>query len=255
MSYITELQKHITENDGLSVISADDFDNKKQKELIDYFLSYIKVDGLFIVHLRQPISNDCDVPVVALLTNFETTVDAINVDFYAPLKDAVLQLKKLGHEKIAFIGEELTAGRKKVFCNAAKLPFDDPLVFTSKERFQKAGEDGVRHILKNGIECTAFVCAYDEVALGAIRELQKCGFSVPDDFSVIGADNTVFSQYAQTPLSTMGSDTKEICALAWERMLKKQQNKFYRSKDRVTFKGEFILRETVAPPKAKSTLD
>ncbi|MBQ5900239.1 MAG: LacI family DNA-binding transcriptional regulator [Clostridia bacterium] len=253
--YITELQKHISESGALAVISADDFDNKKQKELIDYYLSYIKVDGLFIVHLRQPISNREDTPVVALLTSFETTYDAINVDVYAPLKDAVLQLKKLGHEKIAFIGERLTMGRKKVFCAAAKLSYDDPLVFTSEERFQKAGEDGVQYFLKNNIKCTAFVCAYDEIAFGAIRELQKHGFSVPDDFSVIGADNTILSEYAQTPLSTMGVDIKKICALAWERMLKKQENRYYRNKDRVTFKSELILRETVAPPKEKSTLD
>ena len=127
--------------------------------------------------------------------------------------------------------------------------------FTSNERFQKAGEDGVRHFLENGIECTAFVCAYDEIALGAMHELQKRGFSVPDDFSVIGADNTTLAEYAQTPISTMGGDIKEICVLAWERMLKKQENKYYRNKDCVTFKSRLILRETVAPPKEKSTLD
>ncbi len=254
VNYVTELQKIITENGGISVISSDEFESSTQEELIDYYISYIKVDGLFIVHQRQPLKRGYDTPVVAILTAFDTMRDAINLDIYSALEDAVLQLHKLGHEKIAFIGENLTTGRKKAFCNAAKLSYDDELVFTSQYRFQKAGEDGIRKLLKSGTKCTAFVCAYDEIAVGAIQELKKQGFTVPDDFSVIGADNTSLAQYSQTPLSTIGGNTQEICRLAWELMERKEENQYYRSKKQIMFKSELILRETVAPPKNKNSL-
>lgn len=253
--YITELQKHISESGAFSIISGDDFDAQKQEELIDYYISYTKVDGLFIVHQRQPLKRGYDTPVVSILTDFDTMQDAIYLDIISPVQDAVFQLHNLGHEKIAFLGENHTEDRKKAFCKAARLPFDDELVFTSQFRFQKAGEDGVRQILKKGIPCTAFVCAYDEIAVGAIQELKKQGYSVPDDFSVIGADNTSLAEYSQTPISTMGGDTQEICRLAWELMKRKEENKYYRSKKRIMLKSQLILRETVAPPKQKSTLD
>lgn len=247
--YVKTLQRIIEENGGVAVIACDGFSQEAQAQMLEYFGAFAEIDGVFVIGLKEPIKRGLSLPVVSILSDREVAADAINADITTPFRDAVLKLRTLGHKKIAFIGEGLTVGKEKIFCSAARLTRDDPLVCRSAFRFQKAGEDGVRQLLSRRAEFTAVVCAYDEIALGAIRELKKRGLQVPVDVSVVGVDNTVVAEYAETPLASVGANIEELCLLAWEQMQQKQKNKFYRSKQQITLKGEFLPRETVAPPK------
>ncbi|MGH6855837.1 MAG: substrate-binding domain-containing protein, partial [Aestuariivirga sp.] len=40
-------------------------------------------------------------------------------------------------------------------------------------------------------DITAFICFSDTLAFGAIEEIQRCGFKVPDDISVTGFDDSI----------------------------------------------------------------
>ena len=48
-SYIERLQQVIEDHDGIALISTDHFRNGAQAELIDYYASYLRVDGIFIM--------------------------------------------------------------------------------------------------------------------------------------------------------------------------------------------------------------
>ena len=54
-------------------------------------------------------------------------------------------------------------------------------VVESEYRFEEEGEDGVRQILSLGIGSTTLLCAYDNIAFGAIKELKNVGLRVPYD--------------------------------------------------------------------------
>ena len=122
---------------------------------------------------------------------------------------------------------------------------DNPCIIESPYRFEQAGEDGAAKMLNEHPDCTAIICAYDNIALGAIRQLKQCGYRVPEDISVIGIDNIGISQHAENALTTIDTNPEEVCLIAWDILQKKLENKYYRSNQAITITGRLIIRETV----------
>ena len=55
---------------------------------------------------------------------------------------------------------------------------------------------------------SAFVCNCDETAYTAVKDLKSLGYSVPEDISVVGYDNYVFSQMSEPTITTIDVDTQ-----------------------------------------------
>lgn len=56
---------------------------------------------------------------------------------------------------------------------------------------------------------TVFVCANDEMALGAMKAIQKQGLRVPEDIAVVGFDDIYMSRFFTPPLTTISVPRKE----------------------------------------------
>ena len=112
-------------------------------------------------------------------------------------------------------------------------------------RFETAGEDGVRQILTMGNSVTALICAYDNIAFGAIKELKKAGLRVPDDVSVIGMDNINTGKYADTSLTTIDSNPEQVCTAAWNLLNEKIKNPYLSGKKEI-INAKLIIRESIA---------
>ncbi len=54
---------------------------------------------------------------------------------------------------------------------------------------------------------TAVFCHSDMIAIGAIKAIKDSGYSVPDDFSVIGFDDVEVSTYINPGLTTVRQDS------------------------------------------------
>lgn len=249
-SYIERLQQIIEDHDGIALISTDHFRDGAQAELIDYYASYLQVDGIFIIGLRDEPKRGYEIPIVSLLHG-SSKFDTVFFDMDAAILDAVHTLQSLGHEKIAFIGEPLTKRKAFSFASAMHISEDDPYIIEIQNRFEKAGEEGVKELLRRQIDCSAIICAYDNIAFGVIRQLKKQGYRVPEDYSVVGIDNITASEHAETSLTTIDTQPDEICMIAWDLMQKKQKSKYYRSCQKIAVSGKLILRESVIPNKKK----
>lgn len=182
-------QNEIEKNGGISVISSDHFSIANQAELIDYYVSFLRVDGLFVFNLKTPLKKGYNIPIISLLGNTDNTVDSVQVDYEAGIKEAVTYLNSLGHREIAFIGEKLTIGKERLFLSADDGLAGKYYAVRSSYRFGEAGVDGIRQVFDSGKCPTAIICAYDDMAIGAIRYLHEKGYSIPEDMSVIGMDN------------------------------------------------------------------
>ena len=53
---------------------------------------------------------------------------------------------------------------------------------------------------------TAFACNCDSTAYILISLLQKAGFSIPNDISVVGFDDFIFAELANPPITTYAVD-------------------------------------------------
>lgn len=245
---IVEKFENIIENNNcICVIANDKFDKNRQEELIEYFASYIKVDGIIVFALSSPLKKGYKIPIISVFGSADPKVDHINYDRTKAIEDAISTLIKLGHTKIGFFGEELTKSTANNFSNSLKnRGLETDLIFKSNQRFEKAGEDCFDQLIKSQKQCTAIVCAYDHIALGAMKAIKENGFSVPDDYSLIRFDNINFSEYSYMPLSTIGMDIDVMCKAAWNLMSKKLKNEYYTSEKEILVDGKFILRESIS---------
>ena len=91
---------------------------------------------------------------------------------------------------------------------------------------------------------TAFVADNDNIALGACKALQDCGYRIPEDISVIGFDDMPFCEIASPPLTTVSVFKPVMGAEAVRRLVQ-----VIRSGNIVKVKTqictEFIERESV----------
>lgn len=242
------LTAKIEKENGLVIVANDSFDEKKQAELIEYFCSYLKVDGIIITSLKCKLKKSYDTPIVVISNNSDNDVDSVNIVLDSAMEKAIKTLKKLGHNNIAFFGENLTLSKAEIFKKAAKNEFlNDNNIFTSNYRFHKAGEDCVEKMLSQKSECTAAICAYDDIAYGAIKALSKIGIKVPYDFSVIGFDNSKVTGYTETSLSSIDMNSEKVCEKTCETLIRKIKNRYYRNGGEIDIVGDLIIRESIAP--------
>lgn len=248
--YVEELQKLVEESGGIVLVSSDNFEREDQQELVEYYASYLKADGMFIFDQQAPLKKGYSIPVVSLLSNRALArTHSLQVNLEEPMKDAIAHLRSLGHKHILFAGERLTGGKAAVFREAAtgfQTAADEEQyeLFESVYRFEEAGIDAAKNIFKRKKRPTAVICAYDNIAVGLIRYLKEQGYSVPGDFSVIGMDNIRMAQYLEHSLTTIDCRINETCAAAWELMKKKLKNPYYTPEKSQVVTGKLIIRET-----------
>ena len=250
-SYYAEFIKYfqtLIEKDGnIPIVSSDNFDKNTSDELIEYYASYMKVDGIIAFELKSALKKGYTTPIVSVLSNISSSVDTVEVNFKSAVFDAVKLLDDYGHKKIAFLGEKLTTAKAELYKKAMKNIGNSNInVIESEYRFEAAGEDGVRQILTMGNSVTALICAYDNIAFGAIKELKKAGLRVPNDVSVIGMDNINTGKYADTSLTTIDSNPEKVCAIAWNLLTEKIKNPYLCTKRDVKINAKLIVRETTS---------
>jgi DNA-binding LacI/PurR family transcriptional regulator len=243
--YVERLQDIINKNGGIALVSADSFDLEKQEELISYYAEFLKVDGIIVFQMMTSLKKShSDTPIVAIFSSKDVGVDSVRLDFEQPLKQAVEHLHKTGCEHIAFISEQLTMYKAEKFEKIARcFPIKHSIISVNR-RFEEAGQQGAKKLLDFKNIPTGIICAYDDIAMGAIKVLNQRGYKIPDDFSVIGIDNNTTSSYLETPLSTIDTRPDEVCMIAWDLLEKKRKNRYYKLNQQIKLTGELLLRET-----------
>lgn len=79
---------------------------------------------------------------------------------------------------------------------------------------ESSGQTGFHALMKAHPEITALVCANDEMASGAMDAARDAGFSIPEQLSVIGFDNVLFSRYLYPKLTTINNPIKAMGEMA-----------------------------------------
>ena len=246
---VSRIEKLLNDKKVIMALYISNFEAKKETEIISYLLSSKTVDGIIIIASNTLVKFNKDVAIVAVNTKRENSqVDCVNVAFKDTFIQTIKYLKDCGHKKIAFIGEGLTKSRLTFFDNAMKengLMVNPNWIFIEKERFEQAGISAIEKIFALSNKPTAILCAYDNIALGAMQAIKQHGKSVPDDFSIVGVDDIPVSSHVNVGLTTIKSNNATICEIAVDLVLKKIESKFFSLREKISLKTELVIRDTV----------
>lgn len=246
-SFITTLDREISACGGIMTVSVTNFSAEREQELIAYYSSYCKADGIICIGMHAENEKTEGTPVVGLFASKKTRcIDVVKSNTYKALEDAVMYLKGCGHTEIGFVGEALTVGKQEMFKDClrrAAIPVIDEYIHISDFRFEEAGVNTIENWLRSGKKMpTAIIAAYDYIAIGVIKALKNAGIRVPEDISVIGMDDINVVPYLETPLSSIRNNTEFACRAAAELIMKKIENKYYIQKEPIIIPSEFVIR-------------
>lgn len=148
--------------------------------------------------------------------------------------------KRIGYiaaPKHSLNGEKRLKGYLEVM-KKNNLPTD--LVVHGNYRFS-SGYELVEELISKNID--ALVVANDVMAYGAIKKLNELGIKVPDDISVIGYDDLIYSSMSLTELSSIKQDQKIMGEIAVDLLFKNISDKNNVSK--IILEPELIIRNSV----------
>lgn len=167
-------------------------------------------------------------------------------------------LIELGHKKIAYLGNSLsgriTLDRLTGFCQemeTAGLDIPDEYIYEVSGGNPEDGLAALSHFLELPERPTALFCFNDMLAIAVLKGLQTVGIRVPEEFSVVGFDNIVFSAYTNPPLTTLDQPKRYIGVEAARLILglldpvegeKAPEQEIHK------FKGKLLVRQSTAPP-------
>ena len=212
----------------LEVVNEQDEDDCAIPKLIEGG----RINGIIIIGIMnrdylEMISKNTELPVVYLdFYESNAKCDSVVSDSYFGMYHMTEYLCRMGHRKIAFVGTLFATNSitdryfgycKALMENGIELRKD----YVIDDRFLDTGSRmGYKIKLPKDMP-TAFACNCDVTALELIELLEKEGYKVPEDISVVGFDNYAFSNINNIELTTYAVDVRGMAKRAVKNLIKK----------------------------------
>jgi LacI family transcriptional regulator len=165
--------------------------------------------------------------------------------------EATSFLIKNGHTDIAIIegklGFKSSVDRKAGFINAL---IDNNMqikneYFIAGNYDIESGFSAMEKLLSLSKIPTAVFCSNDDMAVGAMKAIQKAGLRVPEDISIIGFDDSIFCNYVTPALTTVRKLSRKISVVGGEKLLE-ILNDSHISGEKIYIDTELIVRDSVS---------
>lgn len=203
-----------------------DSQKQKQQSYVQYcrerniggaILQGIRIDDPYYEELINT-----DIPCVVLDIMNETEngmIGSVSIDNAKASEAMALYLLERNHREFAVI-----AGTKETYVNKERmkgvqtalgsynLQLNDIDVLDADFSEGLAYKAAKAYLQKN--KPTAFLCFSDLMAFGAMKAVKEAGLRIPEDVSITGFDDLVFSNFTQPPLTTIKQDFMEIGKVA-----------------------------------------
>lgn len=196
-----------------------------EEKVIDHFIA-LRVAGVIIIPPTRGYSKvrylkkleSYGIKYIFLSSYYEDS-DApyVMVDLKKGSYQAVKYLLDLGHRDIYFFGTDPslipTSNRMEGYYDAYRerslQSSEDQIVFCEGADFASAYSK-MTSLLEENVRIDAVVTINDIMALGCLRALNEGGIRVPEDISLIGYDDIIYSEVASISLTTVHQDIGEL---------------------------------------------
>ena len=209
--------------EGYSIIFCNTDDKIEVEEKYIESLTSKMVDGIIIAHSSNSeemgeILERTQIPVILIDRDFDSKniLGKVLVNNKQGAYEAVCHMVEKGYKKIAYLSGSLKTqtamdrleGYKEALL-AKNLPVEEHLIKYGEYRVEW-GRKGIEELLTEKQDFDAVFCGNDLIAIGAMKELLKHGYRVPEDKGVMGFDDIYMSQMVEPELTTVKQPNYEM---------------------------------------------
>ena len=167
------------------------------------------------------------------------------------------KLRDFGHRTVGFVagmdrerfhndvrGQLFLERGKYGLCEDEDLiAYNDDYTLSSEEK----GYFGGKKLLDARKDITALFAINDMAAIGAIRAVCECGYSVPKDISVIGCDDISLARYVNPPLTTISCNKYDFGRRIAEKIIECVEEHKDGIGEMIPISAECVYRESLVP--------
>ncbi len=244
---------------GYSVILATSQADPEREITVVRSFQERRVDGILVASSRvgalyMPLLSELKIPIVLINNQHPSEfAHSVTIDNARGARDATCHLIELGHEKIAYLGDqyglqsdiERLAGFKAAM-KQARIRVRAEFVAQGDGRPEGAAAAAAQ-LLSLPDPPTAILCYNDMSALGVLQEATARNLIVPGDLSVAGFDDIFFASLLNPPLTTVRQPKREIGRRAIQLLLALLMHE--ETDKTVVIAGHLVVRGSTAGPR------
>jgi len=207
----------------------------KEQKIVDKFINH-RVDGIIMVPShKQPADiryfldlQERNIPL-CFITTYYAEIDApcVMTDLSAGSYKLTKHILQSGCKNIAYIvvnpSLPLAALRLDGYYAAYRetdIEICPEWIISVNEASFECGYEAACKIFGNGKKYDAILTMNDIMALGVLKYLKESGYKIPEDISIAGYDDLLYTTLPETPLTTVRQPIKPMCSRAVEILLK-----------------------------------
>jgi len=227
-SIIAKLQSTLEKKGCEICIATTQFSKERGRSLANYYSKYARVDGIILLDSASAYEAVGDMPTVCI-GHVKENIPKVTNDKERAVFEAVDYLVGKGVTDIGFIGEWLTSSKKNHFIKAmeARLGSYNESLIAIGDRFADGAYETTKKMIENGRVPRAIICAYDYLAIGAMRCLSEHGYKIPEDVAIIGMDDIPEAKYLYPSLSSIDNGSDKLCEVTAETIINMMLGKPY----------------------------
>jgi DNA-binding LacI/PurR family transcriptional regulator len=149
----------------------------------------------------------------------DRNISSILIDYEHGISEALGHLVERGHKRIGYIGGPVRLPsaqvRRKAFLETAVQKGIEPTRVIDSDFTVHGGYQACSEMLSESPP-TAILTGNDLTAIGVLHCAYDKGFRVPEDLSVVGFDDILFSEYTQPALTTVAIPRTEVGEVAFQ---------------------------------------
>ena len=230
-----------------------------ETDYIEFFISH-KVEGVIVAtaisnrSLKILEANKIPFVLVDIKPIEKNKVNTIYFNQEEGGYIATKHLLSLGHSKIALINgpEEISSSKffKKGYLKALKeFNINVKPSYIKEEKINMTIIGGFKKVegflaLKEDEIPTAFMFISDMAALGGYRAINKYGYKIPNDFSIIGNDDIFFAKDFMPPLTTISYKNYKLGEESFKILLDIIENKNTYKPTQYKLPPKLVIRES-----------
>lgn len=137
-------------------------------------------------------------------------------DDHQAVYDTVSKLITAGRKRILYLynsksysGMQKLSGYKSALA-AHEMEIDESLMQMCANNMTDT-KNLLTDLGKDGLTYDAVVCAEDLLAIGAIKYIKEAGYSIPDDISIVGYNNSLLTTCCDPELTSIDNHVETLC--------------------------------------------